>query len=71
MYDKSLSMKDGPERTALYQKMVKILVEDCPWIFGSHRLAFNLVQKWLRNYKPHDFEHTRAKYYRIDTTVKK
>ncbi len=51
--------------------MVKILVEDCPWIFGAHRLTFGLVQPWLKNYKLNDFDHARSKYYRVDPALKK
>ncbi|MBC7690818.1 MAG: ABC transporter substrate-binding protein [Methylotenera sp.] len=71
MYEKSLTMKDSPERTALYQSMVKVLVEDCPWIFDAHRLAFTLTQPWIKNYKPHDLDHGRSKYLRIDGSLKK
>jgi ABC-type transport system substrate-binding protein len=71
LYEKTLGMPDTPARTAVYRQMVKIVVEDCPWIFGAHRIAFNLVQPWLKNYKVHDLEHSRAKYYRVDPTLKK
>ena len=51
---------------ALYKKMVAILVEDCPWIFGVHRLGFSLTQPWLKNFKYNDVDMTRSKYYRLD-----
>jgi oligopeptide transport system substrate-binding protein len=71
LYEKALTLPSGPERTAIYKKMVDMVVEDCPWIFGSHRIGYGLVQPWLKNYKPNDFDHTRYKYYRIETTLKK
>jgi oligopeptide transport system substrate-binding protein len=71
LYEKSLTLPDGAIRTALYKQMVSILIEDCPWIFGSHRLSFVLTQGWLKNYKPNDFDHSSYKFYRIDTTAKK
>lgn len=71
LYEKSLTMPDSAERTALYQQMVKMLVEDAPWIFGVHRMSFGLIQPWLKNYKPHELEHSRAKYYRVDASAKK
>jgi len=70
LYEKTLAMQDTPERTAIYKQMVKILVEDCPWIFGAHRLAFQLYYPWLKNMKIHDFDHAFYKYYRIDEAVK-
>lgn len=71
LYEKSLTLVEGPERTALYKKMSIIVVEDCPWIFGAHRLGYSLAYSWLKNVKPHDFDHARIKYYRIDPSLKK
>lgn len=71
LYVKSLDLPAGPERTALYKKMSDLLVEDAPWIFGAHRMRFTLFQKWLKNYKPHEFSHGNFKYYRVDPSLKK
>ncbi|MBI2711585.1 MAG: ABC transporter substrate-binding protein [Bdellovibrio sp.] len=71
MYEHSLTLPDSPERTALYRKMVDLLVEDCPWIFEAHRIGFFLSQPWFKNYKPSDLDHRTYKYYRIDTALKK
>ncbi len=71
LYEQALQMSDTPARTALYKKMTEILVEDCPWIFGAHRIAFSLTQPWLKNYKRHAFEHGTAKYLRVDSALKK
>ena len=65
LYEKSLTLMESPARTILYKKMAQLIVEDCPWIFEMHRLSFGLTQPWLKNYKPHDFDHARAKYYRL------
>ena len=71
LYEASLNLHDTPERTALYQKMVKILVEDCPWVFSVHRIEYVLTYPWMKNYKFHEIEHAVAKYWRIDTSLKK
>lgn len=71
LYEKTLALPNGPDKTNIYKQMVSILIEDCPWIFGSHRIGYTLVQPWLKNYKPNDFDHTRYKYYRIDSSLKK
>jgi len=71
LYEKALTLQDTPARTAIYKQMVKMLVEDAPWIFGVHRLGYGLVQPWLKNYKQHDFDHSKAKYYRVDPSLKK
>lgn len=67
LYEKALTLQDGPERTALYKKMAAIVVEDCPWIFGAHRIVFSLTYSWLKNYKRHAFDHGSAKYLRIES----
>lgn len=71
LYEKALAMTDSPERTELYRKMAAIVVEDCPWIFGAHRIVFSLTHSWLKNYKRHAFDHGSAKYLRIDSSLKK
>lgn len=71
LYEKALTLQDTPERAALYKKMVDIVVEDCPWIFNSHRVIFGLQQQWLKNYKPHAFEHSLVKYYRLIPELRK
>ena len=70
LYDQALQMNDSPERTAVYKQMVDILVEDCPWIFNAHRIAFSLTQPWLKNFKIHEFDHSKSKYYRVDSATK-
>jgi oligopeptide transport system substrate-binding protein len=71
LYEQSLTMGDSPDRTALYKKMVAMVVEDAPWAFGVHRVAYGLSHPWLKNFKPHEFNHGMSKYYRIDTELRK
>jgi oligopeptide transport system substrate-binding protein len=71
LYEKSLTLPDGPQRTAVYQQMVKILVEDAPWLFDIHRMIVAVVHPWMKNYKYTDAGHDGAKYYGIDPSLKK
>ena len=71
MYEKSLTLSPGTERTALYKAMAELVIADCPWIFEAHRLTYGLNYPWLKNYKPHEFELSRYKYLRIDPNLKK
>lgn len=71
LYEKTRIMADTPERTEIYKHMVKILSEDVPMIFHSHRLRFALYQGWLLNYKPHQMRHGFVKYYDIDLNKKR
>lgn len=70
LYESAVLLPAGSRRTAIYKKMAAIIVEDCPWIFGVHRMNYTLVQPWLKNYKPNEFDHSRYKYYRVETRPK-
>jgi oligopeptide transport system substrate-binding protein len=71
LYEKSLTMPDSPARTAVYKQMVKIVTEDCPWIFDAHRLTFTLLQPWMKNFKYNDVDSVRGKYHGINTAIRK
>ena len=51
--------------------MVEVLQEDCPWIFGIHRLHVAVQHDWLKNFRHQDVGGGLFKYYRIDTKVKR
>lgn len=70
LYEQARVMHDSPQRTALYQHMADIVVEDCPWIFHGQPMSYGVYHNWLKNYKRHDFPYTMAKYYRIDTEAR-
>jgi ABC-type transport system substrate-binding protein len=64
-------MPDSPERTDLYRKAERIIIEDCPAAFLIHRNAFVLHHDWVLNYKPHVFQYGLAKYRRVDLGKRK
>jgi oligopeptide transport system substrate-binding protein len=71
LYEQASLMQDTPERTALYMKMADMVIEDAPWITLSYPLAFGLHQRWLQNYKPHDFPYPNVKFYKVDRALMK
>ncbi len=66
LYEQIRVMQDSPERTAIYQRMAGLVVEDCPWIFLTHPLSFGLFQPWLKNFKPSDFPYPNMKFYKVE-----
>jgi oligopeptide transport system substrate-binding protein len=70
LFEQASVMQDSPARTKIYQKMVDIVVEDCPWIFDVHRMAFILTHGWFHNYKRNLTILNYIKYYRIDKDKK-
>ena len=71
LYERARVLQDGPERSALYAQMVDLVTADCPWLCLHHPLAYGLRQRWLANYKPHDFPFGMFKYYRVDEGVRR
>ena len=56
----------SPERTALYEKMVRLLDAKCVWIWEGFPITCRLRYDYLENSLPHDFSFTRWKYLSID-----
>lgn len=67
IYEQIAVVPDSPERTKLYRKAERIVVEDCPAVFLLHGVAYVLHHDWVHNYKPHAFGYGLTKYRRIDT----
>ena len=67
IFEKTMVMRDCPERQELYKKAQKIIVEDCPAAFLLHGVAFTLQHDWIKNFKPNVFQYGITKYRRIDT----
>jgi oligopeptide transport system substrate-binding protein len=71
LYEKSLTLPDGPARTQIYKQAAQLVIEDCPWIFGASRLDFTLTQPWMKNFKYNDVDLGRGKYHHIDPALRK
>lgn len=71
LYKLASTLQDSPERTALYEKMNRMAMEEIPVIFGMHRQNFILHNGWLRNYIASDFDWGSAKYLNVDINKKK
>jgi ABC-type transport system substrate-binding protein len=59
-------MGDNPQRRRLYQKMERIVLEDCPAAFLNHRVGYVLIHDWYKNYRYHIFQYGLSKYHKID-----
>ncbi len=52
LYEKILTMGPSDERTAIYEQMRDMVLEDCVYVGGMARERFYLINPWLRNCKP-------------------
>ncbi|HSR87549.1 MAG TPA: ABC transporter substrate-binding protein, partial [Pontiella sp.] len=66
MYEQIRTMLDSPERTAIYEEMAGMIVEDCPWIFLYQPMDFGLIHSWVENYVSHAFPYGMGKYRRLN-----
>jgi ABC-type transport system substrate-binding protein len=71
LYDQAEVMFPCPERTELYRKMERMVLDDYPAIFTNHRVQYDLYHGWLENHKPHPFLYGFMKYIRIDSEKQK
>lgn len=60
----------GPERTQLFRKMERMVLDDCAAVFINHRTSTVFRQGWFENYKPNVFTYNTAKYWKIDAEEK-
>lgn len=66
LYNKSMKLAPGAERTKIYHEMRDIAVEDSPWVFGVHRLGYRVYHSWLKNFKRDPMVADFVKYLRVD-----
>jgi oligopeptide transport system substrate-binding protein len=66
LYESMKAMDNGPERQAIVDRMVAILREDSPWLWGVHPKDYALHHAWLSNVKPNQMARNRIKYLRVD-----
>lgn len=66
LFEKMKSMPDGPERQAVIDRMIAILQQDAPWIFGFHPKAYSLQHAWVLNRKTGSMVRNTLKYQRVD-----
>ncbi len=68
LYIQSRTLQPGPERTAVYQKMRELLIEDAPSFGHMARIRFYLWNKRLKNVLPDETFDNWRKYLDIEET---
>ena len=66
LYDQAAAMPPGPARTALYQRMERLLAAYAPMKLHSHRKRNQMVQPWVLGWRRHPFLHEGLRYADID-----
>ncbi len=66
LYRQQQLMPDGPERLAVMQQAVKIMVAYMPYKFSTHRILTDMTQPWLLGYRRHPSAREFWQYVDID-----
>lgn len=66
MYERILTMQPGPERTAIYEEMRDMVIEDAVFVGSQARQRYYLINPWLLNAKPTERYHSWYKFLDVD-----
>ena len=70
LFDEMKNMPNGDKRQQVISKMLDILRDDAPWLFGFHPKNFGLYHQWYQNAKPNLMSHNTMQYKRIDPVAR-
>ena len=70
LFNEIKTMKNSDERKKKIGKMLKIVREDAPWIWGVHPKSLVLFHQWYKNVLPHAMANNTLKYKRIDADLR-
>jgi len=66
LYEKAFNLPPGPERTAIYAQMTRIVAAYAPWLPMVHRKRNQLLQPWVIGWRKNYFLHDAYRYVDID-----
>lgn len=70
LFEEMKNMEDGPSRRQIINRMVEILRQDAPWLWGYHPKDYGLYHQWYQNIKPNRISNNNLKYLRVDTELR-
>ena len=68
LFEEIRVMENGKERLEKIKKMVRIVQEDAPWVFGIHPKSLILYHSWVKNVIPNAMANNVLKYRDINVT---
>ena len=70
LFLKMKNMKNSLEREILINKILKIIQNDSPWVWGFHPKSFSLSHKWVKNIESNLMANNTLKYKRIKNDIR-
>ena len=64
------NMKNSLEREILIKKILKIIQNDSPWVWGFHPKSFSLSHKWVENIESNLMANNTLKYKKIKNDIR-
>ena len=65
LFQEALALRDGPPRTALFDRMNNLVFDYAPWILVNYPYTNVVAQPWLRGYKQNPFVPQQWWYYDV------
>lgn len=69
-FEQMKNMPNSAERQAIIDRMIEVLRQDAPWLWGFHPKDYALYHAWYRNLKPNKIAYNTLKYQRIDSALR-
>ena len=69
-FEQMKNMPNSAEREAIIDRMLEILRQDAPWLWGFHPKDYALYHAWYGNLKPNKIAYNTMKYQRIDSALR-
>ncbi len=66
LFELMQTMPNSPQRLEVIEKMLQIVREDAPWVWGFYPKSLALVHGWFHNVVPNAMANNTLKYKRID-----
>ncbi|MDT8363394.1 MAG: ABC transporter substrate-binding protein [Nitrosomonas sp.] len=70
LFERMNNMVPGEQRARIIDRMLSILREDAPWLWGYHPKEYALYHAWYQNVKPNRLSNNNMKYWRIDPDLR-
>jgi len=70
LFERMRDLPDSEEKERVIAKMIHILQEDAPWMFGSFPKSGGAYQQWVGNAKPTQMVRNTLQYMKIDSDLR-
>src|ERR1035437_2516898 len=70
LFEQMKNMPNSTERQAIIDRMIDVLRQDAPWLWGFHPKDYALYHAWYSNLKPNKIAYNTLKYQRIDSALR-